>query len=58
MKKQKSNNKQGGNIMDDLKEKLYKSIENNGPTHPVTIKLSQELDQYMVTEQRQYYGRN
>lgn len=44
--------------MDDLKEKLYKSIENNGATHPVTIKLSQELDQYMVTEQRQYYGRN
>lgn len=44
--------------MDDLKEKLYKSIENNGPTHPVTIELSRQLDRYIVVEQKECYGRN
>lgn len=42
--------------MDELKEKLYESIEKNGFTSPATIKLSEELDEVIVMEQRETYG--
>lgn len=42
--------------MDDIKEKLYESIEKNGTTSPITIELSQKLDMYIAMEQKKYYG--
>jgi hypothetical protein len=42
--------------MDDIKEKLYESIEKNGRTSPITIELSQKLDVYIAMEQKEFYG--
>lgn len=42
--------------MEDIKEKLYESIEKNGRTSPITIELSQKLDTYIVMEQKKRYG--
>lgn len=41
-----------GNIK-ELKTKLNVMIAKNGLSHSVTIKLSQELDQYIVAAQKQ-----
>lgn len=38
--------------MEELKEKLIKSIEENGISSQITIKLSQELDKFIVDEMR------
>ncbi|MBN1079239.1 aspartyl-phosphate phosphatase Spo0E family protein [Clostridium botulinum] len=38
--------------IDLLKKMLYKSIDKNGLTADLTVKLSQKLDPYMVEQQR------
>ncbi|EES49613.1 aspartyl-phosphate phosphatase Spo0E family protein [Clostridium botulinum] len=38
--------------MEELREKLIKSIENNGILAPITIKLSQQLDKLIVAEMK------
>ena len=34
--------------MEELREKLIRSIEEKGYTHEETVRLSQELDKYIV----------
>ncbi|MBN1050296.1 aspartyl-phosphate phosphatase Spo0E family protein [Clostridium botulinum] len=42
--------------MEELREKLIKSIKENGRNAYTTIKLSQKLDSYIVVEQRKMLG--
>lgn len=37
----------------DLRNKLNEAISQNGINHSVTIKVSQELDQYIAAAQKQ-----
>lgn len=48
----------GGSVMEELKNKLYESIEKYGSTDPATVALSQQLDEYVVKEQKEFYGIN
>ncbi len=41
----------GSEVMEELREKLIESIEENGKESLITIKLSQELDKLVVKEQ-------
>lgn len=40
--------------MFELKILLYRSIEKNGLTHPVTVAISQLLDKHIVEQQIRY----
>lgn len=48
------NLKSSGENMDELREKLGQYINAYGIQDEKTIKLSQELDKYVVEEQRKY----
>lgn len=44
--------------MEELREKLIKSIITNGINSDITIKLSQKLDKFIVKEQKKKVGVN
>lgn len=46
------------NNIEELREKLYKAIENHGRDSPEALEISQELDKLIVEEMRIELNRN
>lgn len=44
-------------IINEVREKMHKSILENGSLAPITIKLSQKLDKLIVKEQLRILGK-
>lgn len=48
----------GTNKIEELKEKLYRAIENHGRDSPEALRISQELDLYINKEMKVHKDMN